>query len=144
MYYDKLPLPINLLLFQYFKIENDKRIQSLDPSNIITVKNLSDIRLVCKEWYKYENMSRCKYCKGRYTLNNNQKFICFRCGHNIKFNYKQISLRELIWNYKLYKVHYILRIMYKFGSKRNSKYIWAGGKLKWIKPQELSQKAGYC
>tara|TARA_Y100000816_G_C25790249_1_gene414187 strand:+ start:37 stop:447 length:411 start_codon:yes stop_codon:yes gene_type:complete len=106
-----LAADISLLIFQYFENPIDgKRNDLVDPELIIRFKIYSRIRLVSKSWYKFEYLSRCRWCSSRYITNsyNKIRLSCASCGHNFNRN----SLREIgydiylfIWQKKIDIVH---------------------------------------
>jgi hypothetical protein len=132
MWFDTLPCPLNILIFQYLDIPDNRRVRSLsDITKFSRLKKNHYSQIVCKSWYGYEKLSRCKYCEGRYILKASHKFICSHCGHNIK-SYKYTSTNVLIWNYKLSRTHLMLRLMYNIGGKRNCNYIWNAKQSRWV------------
>ena len=69
-----LAADISLLIFQYFENPIDgKRNDLVDPELIIRFKIYSRIRLVSKSWYKFEYLSRCRWCSSRYITNSYNK-----------------------------------------------------------------------
>ena len=54
----------------------------------ILVKKYPLYRLVSKYYYYIDFNSSCKFCKGRYTIYNNN-LRCSNCGHVNNFKYKK-------------------------------------------------------
>ena len=124
---------MSIQIFQYLDIPKCRLIKSLsDFSKKVRIKSYHNIRLACKNWYYYENKSRCRVCYGRYIVKKN-KYTCGVCCHNFKIPKNYIWNDKLIWKTRLSHIHHILKIMYFHTSKRDNEYIWSSiGPLHWV------------
>jgi hypothetical protein len=85
----------------------------------VLVKAFGACRLISKEWYRYEHMSRCKYCSGRYILN--KKLECFRCKHVKR---PMVTPNNIIWVNRKLAIHKLLTHVIYFSGKKDEEHIW--------------------
>tara|TARA_Y100000389_G_scaffold195993_1_gene228194 strand:- start:215 stop:643 length:429 start_codon:yes stop_codon:yes gene_type:complete len=100
----------------------------------VLVKAFGACRLISKEWYRYEHMSRCKYCSGRYIFN--KKLECFRCKHVKR---PVVIPNNIIWINRKLTIHKLLTHVIYFSGKKNQEYIWGNTKsiMGWISRGQL-------